>query len=455
LNRVNPRNREIAPLSLSGQATKQSALRIRPNLKASRSIGPRLGVLSLGLKTPTLPAVAIASIAMSKLLFLLIRFAILYVLLMRALHAGWKFWVFGLNRASQEIVAGEQRYALIEARNKQGSLIGWWLRRPIPPGWHFALRPEGRFDRLAKFLRIIDEPQAGDDEFDAHWFIDLDAPCSLRLFNTDERLRQRLSALALRARSAEMRLRRLECGNGMLDVFFDGRAANSRRLIDHTVSWLAPVVDRLFEAPPPIGKPTRDRSALMSQIALTAMVGTAIALFAVEYRDPHVNTDALWKWALGASAVAWLLLQSLTALVCRRSLKRHRALALGALFWLLPAAALGFHAARLFNLHGPQATPIATPARLADWADWSRGLLPPGQRVAETLVVLDPDGANDYVSADVDRATLQQWIAQLPRVTSDAADQSIADSPRITVGVYAGAFGVPWVGVMPIEGAKR
>lgn len=145
---------------------------------------------------------------------------------------------------------GGEHYEYREERSKADVLVNMVMSFAAPAGIYFSLRPRTWFDRFSRLLRLVHEPQLGDAEFDACYFLDAEDANIIQWWRQNGALRSHFDHLIKRLAMRQTKMYALTCDNGKLHLsLFVRRTPNAERLRTECVGWLSPLLTALRGEP--------------------------------------------------------------------------------------------------------------------------------------------------------------------------------------------------------------
>ena len=389
-----------------------------------------------------------------KLIRLIFAGSLIYGLLLLTLQQGFRI-AYVFTKSKIRFIDGE-RVVLRVTHSKLGYPIGLLLEFAVPSCWRFCIRAENWFDRLAKALHIVREPEIGDAEFDQSFFLEVDSPALLHLLETQHQLRHRHAALALQIAASDGRLQLIASSAGQLSVAMklprsmrfehDEKVINAQleKLAASAHQWLKPLLTTLRAQSPNSAKAEATGTRAM-QIALTS-AALALLLNAVTvWNNPMLDIWRLQGWMIAIAGLIWMSLLALVAWHCRRSMKRHYTLLVCSVFLIPLAGITGFHAARILNVALAQPKSAVLTAELRGIsAHPERGLFGPNAyRVRFELIETHALIGNARSFYPLLGASVVDVLK-----TSMPANASIDTAkpfPIVSLQLYPGALGAPWL----------
>ena len=259
------------------------------------------------------------------------------------------------------------------AQYYRGRSEGFVLRFRAPRGLQFLVRPRSAFDRIAKSLHLVAEPQLWDKKFDERLYVECDDENLLRAARERPDLLKLVTALQLRLRADRSELVELRCADGNLDLMIacDLADAGPHNAEQDVMAWLRPVIDSICSLKSrddvkPANRGLQARAFFVSVF----MFGVCAAIFVACFFTRRMETpfrlfDFSYPYslaALGAFLVA-------TFLWLGRSPGRHRVLAACLVIGLPGFLICGTLLTRALDLDLPQATPEIIPLKQAALRD--------------------------------------------------------------------------------------
>jgi len=339
---------------------------------------------------------------------------------------GWRF-EFDPHKAHRHTASGGA-FLLKEACNKYGSTVSVLLSVPVATTWRFCLRRQNWFDRLGKWLHLVREPELGHASFDELFYFEASSQEWFDFLNYNALARTDLIKLVTLSRAHGAKLYRVDCTNGLLSLHLNVAMVDEKprfyaRLVSQT---LAPFAEQLDRLAPQTAQPKDTSGTKLLQISFVALI-SAVALlpFQIKFGESSLG-DFLLPTAL-ITALLLCVLIGIVAVVCQRSLSRHRTmLACAAMAW--PAALMAaLPLADLINRHGPQQPSFAVAADLIEGSDYRDKLVRARHPVSYR---------NLQLRASESQITKLYLLEKVQR--------PVGTSVRIRALQYPGALGVPW-----------
>jgi hypothetical protein len=255
------------------------------------------------------------------------------------------------------------RFRYGEDKNKFDRVLKTRVAFKVPEHLRFELRKEGRYDRLAKALRLVTELQIGHSSIDDRFFFE-DEGTLVEVLGKNENARSGLAMLFTRLRLKGAHVQWISCRDGDLVVqIYTGFHSDPRAVRSDTVGWMRPLIEalRAHEAPVRVRRRHRDDRALLPRLVLLAAfltAGLGIVLANVLQPDRLLDPWALVLPAMATGSVVfalflvWALIQSGT------TPRRHRLLIEWVLVgWPAMIVCAGF-ALRFANFAFDHETPV-------------------------------------------------------------------------------------------------
>jgi hypothetical protein len=272
--------------------------------------------------------------------------------------------------SSHELDGLKYQYA---AQYYRGRSEGFVLRFRAPRGLQFLVRPRRDFDRIAKSLHLVAEPQMWDKKFDERLYIECDDENLLSAARERPDLLKLVTALQVRLRADRSELVEIRCEEGNLDLMIacDLEDAGANNAEHDVIAWLRPVVDAICSLKPrdnvkPANRGLQARILFASVFMIGVCGAIVVACFFTRRMEiPFRLFDCSYPYslaALGAFLVA-------TFLWLGRSPGRHRVLAACLVVGLPGFLTCGTLLTRAMDLDLPQAAPEIIPLKQADLRD--------------------------------------------------------------------------------------